>query len=602
MRQKMILLLKSFLTAVAITTEFGAVLQPEFYETKIDYMIASIYELLGNYNVEFLFVWMLSAVFFGFFGKKAVLKDAAKKNTSVGLAVFFALCLVFGKSYHETASAVYIFGSVVNFLKASGAIAGFACLFYVLIALAFEGLKNTEFCGEDRGFWEKKPFLKSFAILSVVYGIVVIISYPGTLCWDVIGQIEQVTKEVGYSAHHPLLHTLLVGGLTELGHTLFGSYEIGLFVYMLVQLFLFTAALAATVSVLAKRGLKKKWLTALVVLYCVTPLYSNIVSVAIKDVPFCAFVIGYFICFVMLLEKPEKIKDTKFLMCYILLQLGVILFRNNGLPLVVLGGLGAFVYFFKKYNWKDRIVYLVSAFAVSVAVSKLIVFVLMQLTNATEGSSGEILSIPFQQTARYLQLYQYEIEEEEKEAIEAVLGPVSTVAVQYNPAISDDVKKLFNKEATGAEIVDYMLVWAKGFFQHPGVYFDAFFTHIYGWFTPGVSNAIRYETTYTDIAQQGLFKDAQKYLIFLYRFANRFPVLGILENVGAYVWGMFFFMFYAKKNKKKEFLYASIPLIISLLICMASPCFITHPRYGMPIMTTLPFLYGFMLSKKEDNA
>lgn len=602
MKQKIMLLLKSFLTTVAITTEFGTVLQPEFYETKIDYIIASIYELLGNYNVEFLFVWMLSAVFFGMLGKKAVFKDSAKRNTSVFLAGFFALCLVVGKSYHETASAVYIFGSVVNFLKAAGAIAGYACLFYLLIALAFEGLKNVQFCGENQGFWAKKAFWKSFLILSAVYGVVVLISYPGTLCWDVIGQIEQVTKEIGYSAHHPLLHTLLVGGLTELGHILFGSYEIGLFVYMFVQLFLFTAALAATVSVLAKRGLKKEWLTALVVLYCVTPLYSNIVSVAIKDVPFCAFVIGYFICFVMLLEKPEKIKDTKFLVCYILLQLGVILFRNNGLPLVVLSGLGAFIYFFKKYNWKERIVYLTSAFLLSVAVSKLIVFVLMQLTSATEGSSGEILSIPFQQTARYLQLYQNEIDEGEREAIEAVLGPVSTVAAQYNPAISDDVKKLFDKEATTEEILDYMLVWAKGFFKHPGVYFDAFFTHIYGWFTPGVSNAIRYETPYTDIAQQGLFKDAQKYLIFLYRFANRIPVLGILENVGAYVWGMFFFMFYAKKNKKKEFLYAGIPLIISLLICMASPCFITHPRYGMPIMTTLPFLYGFMLSKKEGNA
>ena len=99
-----------------------------------------------------------------------------------------------------------------------------------------------------------------------------------------------------------------------------------------------------------------------------------------------------------------------------------------------------------------------------------------------------------------------------------------------------------------------MVVWVKGFFKHPVVYFDAFFTHVYGWFTPGVSNAIRYETSYTEIAQQGLFPNAQKYLIFLYRFANRIPVLGLLENVGAYVWGIFFLLFYAKKTKKKELL------------------------------------------------
>lgn len=601
MKQKIILLLKSFFVAVAITTDFHEVLKPGMYETKIDYIIASVYELLGNYNLNFIFVWILAGVFFFCLKGKAVWKEKENKNTSIGLALFFAISLMIGKSFHEAANAVYIFGSVVNFIKASGTVAGFTCLFYELIAGAFLLLKNTRFCDENQGFFEKKAFLKSFLILSIVYGLVVLISYPGTLCWDVIGQIEQLTTDKGYSAHHPLAHTFLVGGLTKLGYSLFGSYEVGLFVYMLVQMFLFVAALSATISVLAKRGLKKEYLSVLLVLYCVTPLYSNLVSVAIKDVPFVAFVIGYFICFVLLLEKPERVNDRKFLTVYILLQLGVILFRNNGLALVVLSGLGAFVYFFKKYNWKEKVLYLCTAFLISVAVSKLILFVLVSVTGAKEGSSGEMLSLPFQQTARYLQLYQNEIDEEERDAIEAVLGPVEDVAASYNPKIADDVKTLFRREATGAEILEYMLFWGKGFFKHPGVYFDAFFAHVYGWFTPGVSNAIRYETPYTEISQQGLFPNAQKYLIFFYRFVNRIPVLGLLENVGAYVWGMFFLLFYAKRTKKKDILYANIPLIVSLLVCMASPCYISHPRYGMPIMATLPFLYGCMLTKKEES-
>lgn len=599
MKQKLEILLKSFLMTVALTSEFHMPLQVSAYETKIDYVIASTYELLGSYNVEFVFVWLLCILFFHSLGKKVV-REKKEKNTSGILSVFFSLCMVFGKSYYETAGSTYVFGSAVNFVKALLVMAGYTCFFYVLIALAFSALQNTKFTGEKQGFFDKKPFLKSFVILSLVYGVVVLISYPGTLCYDVIGQIEQVTTDAGYSAHHPLVHTLLVGGLVEAGHKLFGSYEIGLFAYMLVQMFMLAAALSATIMVLAKRGLKNVYLWALLVLYCVTPIYSNLASVAIKDVPFCAFVVGYFICYVMLLEKPEKIRDKKFLICFVLMQMGTILFRNNGLILVLLSGLLAFIYFYRKYNWKERIIYIFSGFLLSIAVCKLILFVLMEVTGATKGSSGEMLSIPFQQTARYLQLYQSEIDEEEKEAIEAVLGPVSTVAAKYNPAISDDVKALFDKEATTKEIVDYMLVWAKGFFKHPGVYLEAFFIHVYGWFTPAASNVIRYETTYTDIAQQGLFENAQKYLIFLYRFANRIPLLGLLENIGAYTWGLFFFLFYAGKNKKKEFVYAGVPLLVSLLVCMASPCFIYHPRYGLPIIATLPFLYGFMLTKNEE--
>ena len=598
MKQKVLLLIRSLFVTIGLTTEFSVGIKPEFYETKTDYLIASIYDLLGEYDVKFLFMWLMAGVFLYFLDSKT--KETDKKEGTF-LAVLFSLCLLLGKSYHETADSVYIFGSVVNFIKSIVFIIGYTALLKTCIKVALGLLKSIQFCGGKQGFFEKRAFLKSFGILSVIYGTVVLISYPGTLCWDVIGQIEQVTKNAGYSAHHPLVHTLLVGGLTMFGQTVFDSYELGLFLYMLLQMFMLSAALATTILVLAKRGMKQSGLWFLLVLYSITPIYSNLASTAIKDVPFVALVVGYFICYVMLLEKPERIKNMKFLAVYVLLQLGVILFRNNGLALVVLSGLGAFIYFFKKYNWKEKLIYLASAVAVSVVVSKLILFILLYVTNAQEGSSGEMLSLPFQQTARYLQHYQMEIDESERSAIEAVLGPVDEVALRYNPAIADDVKALFKKEATKAEIFEYLLVWVKGFIKHPVVYWDAFYTHVYGWFTPGVSNAIRYETSDTDIVQEGLIQNGQKYLIFLYRFANRISILGILENIGAYVWGMFFLLFYAKKTKKKEIIYATIPLLVSLLVCMASPCYILHPRYGLPIIATLPFLYGFMLSNKEDN-
>lgn len=597
MKQKIKMLLQGFLVAFALTSEFHMPLQMAAYESKLDYVIASIYELLGEYNFQFILMWIVGTTFFYFFREKA----KPKKNTSILLAAFFALCLVFGNSYFKTNTSVYVLGSVVNFIKSIFAFAGYYCLIYVLIALVFDMFEKKTFVDDTTHFFSKKAFLKTFLILTVVYGIVILISYPGTLCWDVIGQIEQVTKETGYSTHHPLAHTLLVGGLVKFGQVAFGSYEVGLFLYMLVQMLLLVIALSSTVSVLAGRGMKFGYLLTLVLLYVITPLYTNIVSVAIKDVPYSAFLVGYVIYYVKLLEQPSKIQDKAFLCKFILLQIGVVLSRNNGLPLVVLCGIVAFIYFYKKYSWKEKLAYLFSAFLLSVAISKLILFLFMEVTGAVKGSSAEMLSIPFQQTARYLQLYQNEISEEEKEAIEKVLGDVSVVATKYNPEISDDVKALFQKDATTKEILNYMVAWAKGFMKHPGVYFEAFFIHVYGWFTPSATNAIRYETTYTEIAQTGLFPNAQKLLLFVYRFANRISFLGLLENIGAFVWGLFFFTFYQRKKKNKCFVYATLPLYVSLLICMASPCFIYHPRYAMPIIFSLPFLYGYSLTAKKEE-
>jgi hypothetical protein len=283
-------------------------------------------------------------------------------------------------------------------------------------------LKDTTFVAEEQHFFSRHPFRKAFLILSVVYGVFLILSYPGNLCWDVIGQIEQVTMQRELSTHHPLAHTLIVGGLTQFGYNVFGSYEVGLFLYMWVQMFLFAAALAGTVKVLADRKLKKSVLMVLMVLYTVTPIYTNLVSTAIKDIPFMAFVIGYIIFFALLLEEPKRCENIRFVIAFVLLQVGVILFRNNGLPMVLISGVIAWFFVKKKMTVRESAKSLVAFWGAGVVMGLLCANILAGICNASSGSKGEILSIPFQQTARYLQFYQNALEEEEKnEDIEEAL-------------------------------------------------------------------------------------------------------------------------------------------------------------------------------------
>lgn len=596
-RNVLFILLKAFLSAFALTAVFHAPLVATAYEEKIDFYIASVYELLGNYDFNFLFIFVAGFVFYKVSGEKL-----GEQKPGYGfLAAFFAGCLLLGRSYHEAGNWSYCFGSEVNFLKSLMALAGYASLFQTILALFADWLKKTDFTTTEEHFFSEKPFLKAFLILFAFYGVFLVISYPGNLCWDVLGQIEQVTTDMEFSAHHPLAHTLLVGGLTQLGKTLFGSYEIGLFVYMWMQLFLFAASLAGTIMILAKRGLKKCWLTTLLLLYMVTPIYSNLVSTALKDIPFTAFVIGYLVCFAMVLESPGLLKNIKFGVVFVLLQVCVILFRNNGLPLVLISGLGGFLFSLRKYEVKEKIKSFVMYIGAGVLTGVLCLNILSGICSAEKGGKGEILSIPFQQTARYLQLYGGELDEEERTAIEAVFGDAQTVAAKYNPDLSDPVKALFDKESTLTDLVNYAGAWGRGLLKHPAVYFEAFFHHIYGWFSPEVSNVIRYETNYEVIAQQGLFPGASKLMIFFYRFLGCVTPLSVLENVGMAVWALFFITVYLFKEKKKNYAVATLPLWVSLLICMASPCFFGHPRYALPILATLPFLYGFMLTKKKED-
>lgn len=597
-RNTLLALLKAFLLAFALTTVFHQPLVASHYETGIDFYIASVYELLGSYEFDFLLILILG---FAFFKGVQTRNGCCFTSQYGGLAVFFACCMLLGRSYHEAGNFSYCFGSMINFVKAVLAILGYAGFFQAVLLLFADFLAKKDFIADEEHFFTRKPFLKAFLILSAFYGVFLIISYPGNLCYDVIGQIEQVTTDAAFSAHHPLAHTLLVGGLTQFGKVVFGSYEIGLFLYMWVQMFLLAAALAGTIALLAKRGLKKGYLTLLLLLYMVTPIYTNLVTTAVKDVPFTAFVIGYLMCFALLSEQPNLLKNKRFVTGFVLLALGVILFRNNGLPLVIISGALGFWCSRRHYLGRDRIKSFLVYFGISTLLGIMCLNLLSGICNAQAGSKGEILSIPFQQTARYLQLYEQEISEEEKAAIEGVLGDVALVAERYNPDISDPVKALFDKEAGMTELVKYGGAWLKGFSKHPVVYVEAFFAHVYGWFSPNVSNGIRYETDYQTIAQQGLFPNAAKLMIFFYRFAERISFLGILENVGITVWALFFIVVYQKKTGNGRYAVATIPLWVSLLICMASPCFFGHPRYALPIITTLPFLYGFMVSKKKEG-
>ncbi|MBQ8823518.1 MAG: hypothetical protein IJZ82_12820 [Lachnospiraceae bacterium] len=583
-------LVKAFLTAFAFLAVFHPPLISAYYETKIDYIIASIYELLGNYDFVFVVLLVVCCFFYS--------KVSVGKGYGI-LSIFFSFCILLGRSYHEVGNWSYCFGSVVNFTKFVLALAGYAVFFQSIMYLLADVIRKKSFISDKQNFFHKNGFLKAFLVLVAGYAPFLLLSYPGNLCWDVIGQIEQVIFQTGYSTHHPLVHTLMVGGITQLGMSLFGSYEIGLFAYVWLQTFLLAAAFAFTIDVLAKRRLDSKILWGILVLYLVTPIYSNLTSTAVKDVPFTAFVIGYFVCYGLILETPSLLKNMKFVSVFVLLQIAVILFRNNGMPLVLLSGLGAILFTWKKYVGKDRIKSILVYVGVSVVIGSVTMNLLSGALDAAKGSKGEILSIFFQQTARYLQVYQNDLSLEEKEAIEAVLGNVSQIADSYNPDISDPVKASYKKDATTGQLISYLMTWFKCFFKHPAVYFEAFFAHVYGWFTPTVDNVIRYETPYDVIYQGGLFKDANKVLIFIYRFANRFEPLGILENVGMAVWTLFFFTNYQRREGRKHYMVATLPLWVCLLICMASPCFFGHPRYALPIMACLPFLYGLYFSGKE---
>lgn len=597
-KSKLLILLQAFLISFACTVQFHKPLNSSDYSEWIDYALAQTAELLGHYNFVSVLIFILAFAFLRYVDKS----KSVEHSPSWILSAFFSFCLYMGRSYQETNSWDYCFGSIVNGLKFALALVGMTILLKLAIGFLIWGYEKI-----SESTWQNKLsgwlfgyrcFLKVFLVLIVVWLPVIVLSYPGNVCYDVIGQIEQGVGIISYSAHHPLLHTIIVGGLVELGFELTGSYDYGLFVYIIIQAMMLASALAGTIWWLNKKEFIKGKVSHPVLLlilgiYILSPMYSNMASTAIKDIPFVAAVIWYVILLAEILYNRDRLKKPGFVVIFIVVQVLMSLLRNNGFYVLVLTGTILSVVWWKRTDKPYRLRNVLYLLIIPVILSKLVGGIMQVGLDATEGKAAEMFSLPFQQTARYLQLYRDEIDVNEKIAIENVLGDIDAVAASYNPDLADPVKKFYydHDEVTGRELVQYFGAWAGGFLKHPRVYIEAFFAHVYGWFDPEVSNAPRYEAEYNLFSKRGLFAGADKVLVFVYRLADRITPLGLLQNVGAYTWAMFILCGYMMR-KNKSALVIMVPLLVSLLICMVSPCFYLHPRYAYPYMFTIPFLYG----------
>lgn len=603
--QRLVWVIEAYLISFACTVRFHRPAVPSDFEETVDYFLSEAAELLGEYSFLTVLLFLLSLCFLKYMDR---FKGDLQKST-IFLPAFFSFCIYMGRSYQETNSWTYCFGSPVNFIKFLAAFLGMTLLLrraLFLLYCAYERLAQSPWqCRSSRWLFGRYCFPKVFLLLLLLWMPVLILSFPGNLCYDVIGQIEQVIGRASYSAHHPLLHTLLAGGCTELFYRLTGSYSVGLWIYVLLQACMLASALAGTVWWLAGRRFARgevshPILVLILGVYVFSPMYSNIASTAIKDVPFVAAFIWYVILLAEVWLNRERLRQKGFLAVLLTVEILMSLMRNNGFYVLFLTGLVLCAAWWKQSGRRERIRIFLFLFSVPVLLSGVSGKLLTAGLKAEQGKAAEMLSLPFQQTARYLQLYRQEITDEEKKAIEAVLKDVDEAAGAYDPDLADPVKSLYYAcgQVSGRELADYLRVWFADFFKHPCVYAEAFFAHIYGWFDPQVSNAPRYEAQYDLFEKTGLFKTTEKVLLFSYRLADRITPLGLLQNVGAYTWAMLILLGYTRR-KNRDMTVLLTPLLASLLICLASPCFYLHPRYAYPYMFTIPFLYGLAERSRE---
>ena len=460
---------------------------------------------------------------------------------------------------------------------------------------------------------DKHPFWFSLIVILLFWLIYIIAFYPAIMSPDPSFQILQffgidnkystyvnlIDESVIITNHHPVIHTLLIGSCVKLGVSIFNSTNVGLFIYNIIQTLILASTLSYTIKFLKEINVSVNVRKAVLFIYALVPVFPFYAMSPVKDVIFGCLIILYIISIYKFIKLKDKI-NVKTMIKEIILMILITLFRNNGIHIIILSF--PFLLLLGRKNLMKYLIIFIVVILSYFTYDK----VILPYFKITPGSVREMLSIPFQQTARYVIKNDDKIPKKDKKAIDKILD-YDTLKKRYDPEKADDVKNKFNKDATNQDLKNYFKVWFKGLKDDPKTYVEATLNNTYGYFYPVKTNWYIYVNENKTINNYGFdyhFNDLNVLRSALMVYGLVFPYipfLGLIVNIGFNTWILLFMIAYLIYRKKyKEIIYL-IPSIIVLLVCFASPVN-TYFRYALPNVFAMPTMLLIFLSIRKEES
>ena len=457
---------------------------------------------------------------------------------------------------------------------------------------------------EDEG---KKSFFISWAILSLLNLPVLLAEYPGFFTYDAQDELNEVLTRT-FSTHHPLLHVLLLGGIIALIHKISGSWNAGIFVYILIQMLVITAVLAYVLEYMKKQGFGKNRRILWTLYYGLFPTIVMFTLCSSKDGLFSALLLLLTVFLIQLVKEPEQfLGDRKKLIAFIITAVLMPCFRHNGFYAYLVFVPFALIYFRKQL--KRALVIILTA--------PVIIYLLISTALSAAFSSEithhqEMLTVPIMQLAR---VYTYNRDDMTKDEI-AVLGSYIDInnLELYTPRLSDMVKVGFNNEHYEEDSAGFWDIWKKNLIRHPMTYVNAWLLTSYGfWYPAAKINVYKGTTVYTftynessyfgyEVEPPGERKSLIPVIDRLYRylsigsFFEDLPVLGLFMAPGLLIIMYLFALFYRLSKKNFAGVIPFIPILLTYCTVLLGPTYLA--RYVVYLWLGFPLLFVSIRNEK----
>ena len=421
---------------------------------------------------------------------------------------------------------------------------------------------------------------------------------PGLNIFDTHDQILQFFGFPSYigdgsalSDHHPVFLTVVYGLFMKAGVAL-GSVNAAQMAYSLLSTAVIALCYAHAFATLYDAGLREKFLYILsecVALYPVLALYAFNMCKDVSAAPFVLILCAQLLR--MHASRGAVMKNNRFALTVFLNALALMLTRKPSLYAL------AFASVFLIIAYKGVRLRITAAFLGAVLVFQFAYTgLLLPALGVIPGETREMLSIPFQMTARVLH-EGHEVTQEEQDAIGRVLR-LDACVNDYDPRLSDPVKDTSNPDMTGEDLKAYLGAFVSVGLRHPQVYLEAWLNMIYGYFYPSDSNTIVCLTLNSpdqggvSLTQNRALDAARLELHNIMYFRLRqIPGIGALFYVDTVTWAFLLLFCVIWLRHGFAALAPCMYFFGTLGICMLSPKS-GEIRYLMPILYALPVMLG----------
>lgn len=536
----------------------------------------------------------------------------------IAFSVVFSFMQLLAQSFKEDDNLDFIFDKGINVVRSLVRGVALAIVCYMVLKIITYLIRRyciqKELATSEKPTW--KNWLLKIGLFFVAWLPYFILFYPGTANVDTVVQMMQSFEipsyindlttirppETYYTNHHPFATTMLFELFFKTGLYLFGDIRIGVAIYVVLHMLFLATVFTGALQYLQYIGITKKRILFIQLIIMFLPIFPMYSICMLKDTLFSAFLL---ILMIMMYEvartEGECFRKWQFDVLLAVDSALIMLTKNYGMYILIVV---AIVYMIAYRKYIIRI--LISFLPVILLYQFLWTMVLLPLWNVAPVGKQEALSVPFQQTARYVSEYGEEVTEEEKEAINGVL-PYDKLKKLYEPMLSDWVKEKFKQESTTEDLTKYFSAWWQMFLKHPGTYIESILNNTYEYWDMDKISDLEYYSFEPYLQKKDKNKEytelyvthdyntgGERYAVYqLILMLEKTPIVNIFASLGLLPWLILYMILFTFFQKRGKYVLTYLVPVLIYAICMVGPDN-GNSRYIMPVIFATPYLIALL--------